>query len=137
MMRVKRVITYGTFDVLHVGHINLLRRASALGNYLIVGLSTDEFNTLKHKEALMPYAERKTILKSLRFVDHVIPERTWEQKRRDIRRFRIDTFVMGSDWRGAFDDLKDICEVVYLERTKHVSSSALKAKGTDRYLRRV
>ena len=136
MRRAKRVITYGTFDLLHIGHINLLRRARSFGDYLIVGLSTDEFNTLKHKEALMSYAERKTILKSLRFVDHVIPERTWEQKRRDIHRFRVDTLIMGSDWVGAFDDLEDLCEVVYLERTKHVSSSALKTNGAARYLQR-
>lgn len=119
----KRVITYGTYDVLHYGHINLLKRAKALGDYLIVALSTDEFNLLKNKKALYSYEQRKLILESLRFVDLVIPEKTWEQKREDVLRYQADVFVMGDDWTGKFDFLNDVCEVVYLTRTPDVCST--------------
>lgn len=122
----RRVITYGTFDLLHYGHINLLKRAKAYGDYLIVGLSTDEFNAGKGKKAYFSYDQRKELLESLRYVDLVIPEQTWEQKRNDILLYQVDTFVMGSDWAGEFDDLSDICDVIYLPRTPEISSSKIK-----------
>lgn len=122
----RRVITYGTFDLLHYGHINLLKRAKAYGDYLIVGLSTDEFNAGKGKKAYFSYDQRKELLESLRYVDLVIPEQTWEQKRNDILLCQVDTFVMGSDWAGKFDDLSDICDVIYLPRTPEISSSKIK-----------
>ena len=109
----KRVITYGTFDLLHYGHINLLRRAKQLGDYLIVALSTDEFNSdKKNKVCYFSYEERKKLLESIRYVDLVIPEENWEQKRTDIPLYHIDTMVMGDDWEGKFDYLSDLCEVV-------------------------
>ncbi len=122
----KVVITYGTFDFLHIGHINLLRRARALGNRLIVGLSTDEFNKAKHKQSFSCYEDRKTILESIRYVDKVIPESRWEQKPEDIRENQVDIFVMGDDWSGEFDFLRDFCEVVYLPRTEDISTSKIK-----------
>jgi len=123
----KKVITYGTFDLLHYGHINILRRAKALGDYLIVGLSTDEFNTnSKGKKTYFSYEERKKLLESIRYVDLVIPEENWEQKRNDIKEFKIDTFVIGNDWEGKFDDLKDLCEVTYLPRTPEISTTKIK-----------
>lgn len=123
----KRVITYGTFDMLHYGHINLLRRARELGDYLVVALSTDSFNALKKKKAYFGYEERKLLLEALRYVDEVIPEENWEQKRSDIQKHNIDLFVMGDDWKGKFDFLSDICEVVYLPRTPDISTSMIKA----------
>ena len=122
----KRILTYGTFDVLHFGHINLLKRAKALGDYLIVGLSTDEFNELKGKKSLYNYEQRKKILESLRFVDLVIPEQNWEQKEKDIKEYKADIFVMGSDWTSKFDNLSKFCEVVYLPRTEGVCSTDTK-----------
>ena len=126
----KKVITYGTFDLLHIGHINLLRRAHELGDYLVVGLSTDAFNAVKHKEALLSYAHRKAILESLKYVDLVIPEKNWKQKKADIRKHKIDVLVMGSDWKGEFDELKKYCNVVYLPRTAYISTSRLKSHMT-------
>ncbi len=105
----KKVITYGTYDLLHVGHINLLRRAKELGDYLIVGLSTDEFNAEKHKEAYHSYEDRKVILESIKYVDEVIPENCWEQKIDDVVRNGADVFVMGDDWKGKLDFLKAYC----------------------------
>ena len=105
----KRVITYGTFDVLHYGHINLLKRAKALGDYLIVGLSSDKFNKLKNKESYYSYDERKNIIEACRYVDLVIPEENWEQKIEDIQKYQVDIFVMGDDWKGKFDFLKKYC----------------------------
>ncbi|MBI9097226.1 MAG: glycerol-3-phosphate cytidylyltransferase [Spirochaetaceae bacterium] len=122
----KKVITYGTFDLLHWGHINLLKRARELGDYLVVALSTDEFNLLKHKSSYHKYEERKLILEAIRYVDEVVPEKEWEQKRNDISRYNIDTFVIGSDWEGEFDFLKDLCEVIYLPRTEGISTSKVK-----------
>ena len=123
----KKVITYGTFDLLHYGHINLLQRAKALGDYLIVALSTDEFNSVeKHKVTYFTYEERKRLLEVIRYVDLVIPEENWEQKISDVKEFRVDTFVMGDDWKGKFDFLKDYCEVVYLERTPEISTTKIK-----------
>lgn len=122
----KRVITYGTFDVLHYGHINLLKRARALGDYLIVALSSDEFNAIKNKKSYYTYEQRKTILEACRYVDLVIPENDWEQKVSDVQKYQADIFVMGDDWEGKFDFLKDYCEVIYLPRTPDVSSTQTK-----------
>ena len=123
----KKVITYGTFDLLHYGHINLLRRAKEQGDYLIVALSTDEFNRQKGKECYFSYEERKMLLESIRYVDLVIPETCWEQKRTDIHEYHVDTFVIGNDWEGKFDFLKEEgAEVVYLERTPDVSTTSIK-----------
>ena len=123
----KRVITYGTFDVLHYGHVNLLKRAKALGDYLIVVLSSDEFNKIKNKESYYTYEQRKIILEACRYVDLVVPEYNWEQKVNDIKQFQVDIFVMGDDWKGQFDFLKDYCEVVYLPRTPDVCSTQVKS----------
>jgi len=123
----KRVITYGTFDLLHWGHVHLLERAAALGDELIVGLSTDEFNALKHKEAYHSYEHRKYILEAIRYVDKVIPETSWDQKIHDVQDLDIDIFVMGDDWAGQFDFLKPYCEVVYLPRTNGISTTQIKA----------
>ncbi|MBF8658611.1 glycerol-3-phosphate cytidylyltransferase [Pseudomonas putida] len=122
----KTVITYGTFDILHRGHINLLRRARALGDRLIVGLSSDEFNSGKHKSSLLNYENRKVVLESIRYVDFVFPEENWEQKLSDIRNYEANIFVMGDDWEGKFDFLKDLCEVVYLPRTAAISTTEIK-----------
>ena len=123
----KKVITYGTFDLLHYGHINLLKRAKAYGDYLIVALSTDEFNwNSKQKKCYFTYEERKKMLEAIRYVDLVIPEECWEQKVTDVKEFKVDTFVMGNDWEGKFDFLKDSCEVVYLPRTPEISTSQIK-----------
>ena len=124
----KKIITYGTFDLLHYGHINLLRRAKQLGDYLIVGLSTDEFNLKeKNKKCYFTYEERKQMLESIRYVDLVIPESGWEQKRKDVKDLFVDTFVMGDDWQGKFDFLKDEgVEVVYLSRTPEISTTQIK-----------
>ena len=124
----KRVITYGTFDLLHYGHINLLRRAKSLGDYLIVGLSTDEFNNIeKNKECYFDYENRKSLLDAVRYVDLVVPEENWKQKISDIQKYNIDVFVIGDDWKGKFDYLKDFgVEVVYLPRTKEISTSKIK-----------
>ena len=125
----KRVITYGTFDLLHYGHINLLRRAKAQGDYLIVALSTDEFNWKeKQKRCYFSYEERKMLLESIRYVDLVIPESKWEQKRTDIHEYHVDTFVMGDDWEGKFDFLEEEgAEVIYLPRTPESSSTQIKS----------
>ena len=124
----KRVITYGTFDLLHYGHINLLRRAKSLGDYLIVGLSTDDFNnTEKNKESYFDYENRKSLLDAVKYVDLVIPEKTWEQKVSDIQKYNIDVFVIGDDWKGKFDYLEDFgIEVVYLPRTNEISTTKIK-----------
>lgn len=123
----KRIITYGTFDLLHYGHINLLRRAKALGDYLVVALSTDEFNwNQKQKKCYFSYEIRKQLLESIRYVDLVIPEENWEQKISDVQEYHIDTFVMGDDWKGKFDFLKPYCEVVYLPRTPEISTTQIK-----------
>jgi glycerol-3-phosphate cytidylyltransferase len=123
---VRTVITYGTFDVLHLGHINMLRRARELGDRLVVGLSTDEFNGKKHKSSLLDYANRKAVLEAIRYVDLVIPEETWEQKVEDVKRHEVSVFVIGEDWKGEFDFLGEFCEVRYLSRTADISSSSLK-----------
>jgi len=122
----KKVITYGTYDLLHVGHINLLRRAREYGDYLVVVLSSDEFNAIKGKKAYYSYEDRKKILEAIKYVDEVLPEYTWEQKIDDVVNNNIDVFVMGDDWKGKFDFLKDYCEVVYLPRTEGISTSKIK-----------
>lgn len=122
----KRVITYGTFDTLHFGHIRLLHRARSLGDYLIVALSTDEFNAIKGKTAFHSWEERRAHLEALRYVDLVIPENTWEQKRDDVQLYRADIFTMGDDWAGKFDFLSDLCDVVYLSRTEGISSTMIR-----------
>lgn len=122
----KKIITYGTFDMLHYGHINLLSKAKELGDYLIVALSTNEFNAIKGKECYFSYEERKKILEAIRYVDLVIPENNWEQKISDIAEFKVDTFVIGNDWSGKFDFLKDYCEVIYLPRTPEISTTKIK-----------
>ena len=122
----KRVITYGTFDLLHYGHVQLLQRAKALGDYLIVALSSDEFNTIKGKHAYHPFEERKAMLEALRVVDLVIREDIWEQKIDDVIKFHVDVFVIGDDWEGKFDFLKEYCEVIYLPRTEGISTTKIK-----------
>ncbi|MDH9345629.1 glycerol-3-phosphate cytidylyltransferase [Staphylococcus epidermidis] len=122
----KRVITYGTYDLLHYGHIELLRRAREMGGYLIVALSTDEFNQIKNKKSYYDYEQRKMMLESIRYVDLVIPEEGWGQKEKDVDRFDVDVFVMGHDWEGEFDFLKDKCEVIYLNRTEGISTTKIK-----------
>lgn len=124
----KRVITYGTFDLLHYGHINLLRRAKEMGDFLVVALSTDEFNWKdKQKKCYFTYEQRKALLEAIRYVDLVIPETCWEQKRSDVHDHHIDTFVMGDDWKGQFDFLKEEgVEVVYLSRTPEISTTQIK-----------
>jgi len=124
----KKVITYGTFDLIHRGHINILRRAKALGDYLIVALSTDEFNAVKGKQAYYPYRERKLILEAIKYVDEVIPETCWEQKIDDIVKHGVAMFVIGVDWEGTFDFLKPYCEVVYLPRTEGISTTQIKTE---------
>jgi glycerol-3-phosphate cytidylyltransferase len=121
------VLTYGTFDLFHVGHLNLLKRAKSLGDHLIVGVSTDEFNSGKGKKTIIDFKDRLEIVRSIRYVDEAIAESSWEQKIPDIRRFNVDTFTIGDDWKGKFDFLKDLCEVVYLPRTMGISSSSLKS----------
>lgn len=123
----KRVITYGTFDLLHYGHINLLRRAKELGNYLVVGLANDAFNrSEKGKVPYFDYTKRRHLLESIRYVDLVIEEKSWQQKIEDIQLYKIDIFVIGDDWRGKFDYLTDYCELVYLPRTPEISTSKIK-----------
>ena len=123
----KRIITYGTFDLLHYGHIALLKRAKQLGDYLIVGLSTDEFNNKKGKKSYFSYDERKILLESIRYVDLVIPEENWEQKVQNVKDYNIDILVMGDDWKGKFDFLtKEGCEVIYLPRTPEISTTQIK-----------
>ncbi|AOX05251.1 glycerol-3-phosphate cytidylyltransferase [Corynebacterium sp. NML98-0116] len=123
----RRVITYGTFDLLHYGHIRLLKRAKELGDYLIVAISTDEFNEGKGKSAYFSFEERKGMLEALRFVDLVIPENDWRQKPDDIKNYHVDVFTMGDDWAGKFDEqLEGLCEIVYLPRTPSISTTQIK-----------
>lgn len=124
----KTVLTYGTFDLLHYGHIELLKKAKALadGGKLIIGLSSDEFNNQKGKEAHQKYEKRLELLNAIVYVDMIIPENNWEQKVDDIKKYNVDTFVMGNDWEGKFDDLKEHCDVIYFPRTKSISSTSVK-----------
>ena len=127
------VITYGTFDMFHVGHLNLLRRLSEMGDRLIVAVSTDEFNKGKGKKTLIPYDQRSQIVESIKYVDMVVPEESWEQKLSDVKKYNVDVFAIGEDWKGKFDFLEDLCEVVYLPRTKNISTTDLK-KSLKRFL---
>lgn len=123
----KKVITYGTFDLFHVGHLNLLKRAKELGDYLIVAVSSDKFNLEeKNKICQISDVDRMEIVKAIRYVDEVILEESWNQKVKDVEKFGIDVFVIGDDWKGKFDFLKNQCEVVYLPRTQGVSSTSIK-----------
>ena len=132
----KTVITYGTFDILHVGHINLLRRARAMGDRLVVGLSSDQFNQSKHKSALLTYENRRAVLEAIRWVDEVFPETAWDQKVDDIKRYAAGIFVMGHDWEGKFDFLSEHCQVFYLPRTEDISTTEIKQSLLDGGLRR-
>jgi glycerol-3-phosphate cytidylyltransferase len=122
----KRVITYGTYDLLHWGHVNLLKRAKQYGDYLIVALSTDEFNGKKGKNAYHNFEQRKLMLEAVRYVDLVIPEETWEQKTDDILKYQADIFLMGDDWEDRFPELQAVCEVVYVARTPGISTTFIK-----------
>lgn len=125
----RKVLTYGTFDLFHIGHLNLLKKAKELGDYLIVGISTDSFNQIKGKESAIPYEERKQIVESIKYVDKVIPEENWEQKIDDIKNNDIDIFVMGDDWKGKFDYLSEYgVKVIYLPRTPYISTTEIKNK---------
>ncbi|MDN5890511.1 MAG: adenylyltransferase/cytidyltransferase family protein [Yaniella sp.] len=122
----KTVLTYGTFDLFHIGHLNILNRLKAKGDHLIVGVSTDGFNALKGKKPIVPFEQRIEIVRSIRCVDEAIPEDNWEQKRQDIEKYDVDVFGIGDDWRGKFDDLEDRVEVVYLPRTSGISTTEMK-----------
>lgn len=122
----KTIITYGTFDMFHVGHLNLLETLASMGGRVIVGVSTDEFNEKKGKKILIPYEQRARIVKNIKFVDEVIPEFSWEQKRDDVVRYGVDIFAIGEDWKGEFDFLSDLCDVQYLPRTRDISTTELK-----------
>lgn len=122
----KKVITYGTFDLFHIGHLNILKRAKALGDYLVVAVSSDKFNAIKGKKAYHSVEDRVAILKALKYVDEVIVEEQWDQKVKDVQEHNIDIFVMGDDWKGRFDHLKEYCEVVYLPRTDGISTTKIK-----------
>ncbi len=122
----KKIITYWTFDLIHKGHINILKRAKELWDHLTVAISSDEFNKLKDKKSFYSFEERKYILEAIKYVDEIIPENNWEQKKEDIKKYNIDIFVMGDDWKGKFDELKELCEVVYLPRTPNISTTSLK-----------
>lgn len=123
----KKVITYGTFDLFHVGHLNILRRAKELGDYLIVAVSSDAFNAGKGKKAYYNEDDRMEIVKAIKYVDEVILEETWDQKAKDVVKHNVDVFVMGDDWKGKFDELSEFCEVVYLPRTEGISSTKIKS----------
>ena len=122
----KTILTYGTFDLFHIGHLNILKRLKEQGDRLIVGVSTDEFNALKGKRPIVPFEQRIEIVRSIRYVDEAIAEDSWEQKRRDIATYGVDVFGIGEDWKGKFDDLEDKVEVVYLPRTTGVSTTEMK-----------
>lgn len=122
----KTILTYGTFDLFHIGHLNLLRRLKAMGDHLIVGVSTDEFNLEKGKQSIYKYQDRADIVEAIDCVDLVIPEYNWEQKVTDIEKYHVSTFAIGNDWAGKFDHLKSQCDVIYLPRTGNISSTAVK-----------
>ena len=133
MKKEKIVLTYGTFDMFHIGHLNLLNRLKSLGDKLIVAVSTDEFNSIKGKKTLIPFEQRALIVQNIKCVDMVISEENWEQKIDDIKKYNVDIFAIGDDWQGKFDFLKDYCEVVYLPRTQNISTTELK-KELNKYL---
>ncbi len=129
-LNMKKILTYGTFDLFHVGHVRLLKRLSEMGEQLIVGISTDEFNKIKGKESIFSYEERSEIVSACKYVDLVIPEHNWEQKVNDIQKYDITTFAIGNDWEGKFDFLSDYCSVKYLERTENISTTDIKKSIT-------
>lgn len=129
----KTIITYGTFDMFHVGHLQLLRRLSEMGDRVVVAVSTDEFNLGKGKKTLIPYEQRAQIVGAIEYVDLVIPEESWEQKLTDVKDHSVDIFAIGKDWEGKFDFLEELCEVRYLERTKNISTTDLK-RSLKRFL---
>ena len=133
MKKEKIVLTYGTFDMFHIGHLNLLNRLRSLGDKLIVAVSTDEFNSIKGKKTLIPFEQRALIVQNIKCVDMVISEENWEQKIDDIKKYNVDIFAIGDDWQGKFDFLKDYCEVIYLPRTQNISTTELK-KELNKYL---
>lgn len=133
MKKEKIVLTYGTFDMFHIGHLNLLNRLKSLGDKLIVAVSTDEFNSIKGKKTLIPFEQRALIVQNIKCVDMVISEKKWEQKIDDIKKYNVDIFAIGDDWQGKFDFLKDYCEVIYLPRTQNISTTELK-KELNKYL---
>ena len=133
MKKEKIVLTYGTFDMFHIGHLKLLQRLKTLGDRLIVAVSTDEFNSIKGKKTLIPFEQRALIVQNIKCVDMVISEENWEQKIDDIKKYNVDIFAMGDDWKGKFDFLKDYCEVIYLPRTQNISTTELK-KELNKYL---
>ena len=133
MKKEKIVLTYGTFDMFHIGHLNLLNRLKNLGSKLIVAVSTDEFNSIKGKKTLIPFEQRALIVQNIKCVDMVISEENWEQKIDDIKKYNVDIFAIGDDWQGKFDFLKDYCEVIYLPRTQNISTTELK-KELNKYL---
>ena len=133
MKKEKIVLTYGTFDMFHIGHLNLLNRLKSLGDKLIVAVSTDEFNSIKGKKTLIPFEQRALIVQNIKCVDMVISEENWEQKIDDIKKYNVDIFAMGDDWKGKFDFLKNHCEVIYLPRTQNISTTELK-KELNKYL---
>jgi glycerol-3-phosphate cytidylyltransferase len=128
----KTIITYGTFDLFHFGHVRLFKRLKRLGDKLIVGVSTDEFNALKGKAAFFNFQQRQEIVAACKYVDEVIAENNWHQKRNDIIRLNADIFAIGDDWKGKFDDLSDICNVFYLERTQQISTTEIKNNLANR-----
>ena len=130
-MATRTIITYGTFDMFHIGHLELLKRLKELGDKLIVAVSTDEFNEIKGKKTIIPYTQRASILEAIRYVDMVIPENDWEQKVTDVKHLNVDVFAIGDDWEGKFDFLKEYCEVKYLERTQDISTTQLKRSLTN------
>ena len=129
----KTVITYGTFDMFHVGHLKLLERLKAMGDRVVVAVSTDEFNRSKGKKTLIPYEQRAAIVGAIEHVDLVIPEASWEQKLRDVKKYDVDIFAIGDDWKGEFDFLEELCEVMYLPRTRNISTTDLK-RSLKRFL---
>lgn len=133
MKKEKIVLTYGTFDMFHIGHLNLLNRLKSLGDKLIVAVSTDEFNSIKGKKTLIPFEQRALIVQNIKCVDMVISEENWEQKIDDIKKYNVDIFAIGDDWQGKFDFLKNHCEVIYLPRTQNISTTELK-KELNKYL---
>jgi len=133
MKKEKIVLTYGTFDMFHIGHLNLLNRLKSLGDKLIVAVSTDEFNSIKGKKTLIPFEQRALIVQNIKCVDMVISEKNWEQKIDDIKKYNVDIFAIGDDWQGNFDFLKNHCEVIYLPRTQNISTTELK-KELNKYL---
>jgi len=133
----KTVITYGTFDMFHIGHLKLIQRLKKLGDKLIIAVSTDEFNELKGKKTIIPFDQRAEIVENIKGVDLVIPEKSWEQKIEDIKKYNVDIFAIGDDWKGKFDFLKDYCEVIYLPRTESISTTEIKQYiATSKHLKK-